>query len=69
MILFIAAIMEWRFVEARLRGLVETLTDVVHAEQSERCSAISDVVLCRCRNFSLHIIIEFHKRISEEYIE
>jgi hypothetical protein len=55
--------------EARLRGLVEAFTDVVHAAQSERSSAISDVVLCCCRNFSLHIIIEFHKRISEEYIE
>jgi hypothetical protein len=56
-------------VEARLRGLVETFTDVVHAAQSERSSALSGVVLHCCRNFSLHIIIKFHKRISEEYIE
>jgi len=56
-------------VEARLRGLVETFTDVVHAAQSERCSAISDVTLRCCRNFPSHIIIEFHKRISEEYVE
>jgi hypothetical protein len=56
-------------VEARLRGLVETFTDVVHAAQSERSYAMSDAVLCCCRNFPLHIIIEFHKRISEEYID
>ena len=55
--------------EARLRGLVETFTDVVYAAHSERSSVISDVVLCYCRNFSLHIITEFYKRISEEYIE
>jgi hypothetical protein len=68
-ILILAAIMERRFVGARLRGLVETLTDVVNPAQTERSSVTSDAVLGCCRNFPLHITIEFHKRIAEEFIE
>lgn len=68
-ILILAAIMERRLVEARLRGLVQNFTDVFIQRSVVEVPQYVDAVLCCCRNFPLRVFIEFYHRMSEEYIE